>query len=48
MRKDKDNSMKNKVTDQPNMIPLKEIGACEGHLCVVLGSEVVKKNKIGD
>lgn len=37
MRKDKDNSMKNKVTDKLNIIPLKRIGACEGHFWGVLG-----------
>jgi len=40
MRKDKDNSMKNKITEKPNIIHLKSVGACEGHLCVVLGNEM--------
>lgn len=47
MIKDKGNSMKDKVTDNPNTIHLKFIGACEGHLCVVLfrNSEVIKQLK---
>ena len=46
----KDNTRTDKTTKKPNIIHLKSIGVCEGHLCVVLSNEVavgVKKFKIG-
>jgi hypothetical protein len=44
MRKEKDNSMKNKISDKLNIIPLKSIGACEGHFWGVNSSlQIVKK-----
>jgi uncharacterized membrane protein len=46
MRKNKDNSMKNKVTDKLNIIPLKSVGACEGHLWGVMRG--LRKSNLGE
>jgi len=44
MRIIKHNTRTDKANKKPNIIHLKSIGVCEGHLCVVVGNEMsVKK-----